>query len=132
MEQDDKKLLMVKINIIQGKVEQLEKRILTLETSRPGFILKKLWNRFFSVLYAMLTTAETGETFLDRVRMFGSTMWSWAKSGFKITDELNAIARLEVCRSCPQLTENEQCRMCGCLMNKKVKIASASCPLKKW
>lgn len=132
MNEQDKTHILARINILTSKNMSLEKRILELETSKLSFRLKKTWNRVFSVLYAILTTAESGETLWIRLKMFSSTMWAWIRSGFKVTDELNQIARLEICKICPQLTENNQCKVCGCLMTKKVKIAEASCPLKKW
>lgn len=132
MNDEEKTQIIVKLNILNGKLKALEQRILKQETSRLSFRLKRRWNKFFAVLYAMLTTAETGETFGIRLKMFLSTIWSWIKSGFKITEEHQQIARLEICRSCPQMTEHEQCKLCGCLMTSKVKIESASCPLGKW
>lgn len=41
--------------------------------------------------------------------------------------------RLEICKECPRLIKfTNQCKECGCLMNLKVKLADASCPLGKW
>lgn len=47
--------------------------------------------------------------------------------------EQEAKLRLEICRSCPELTEHtEQCKKCLCFMPAKVKIKKASCPIGKW
>lgn len=47
--------------------------------------------------------------------------------------ETNAGARMDICRECPSLkTALNLCSECGCFMNIKVRIASASCPLGKW
>ena len=41
--------------------------------------------------------------------------------------------RLNICKSCPELFGPvNQCKKCGCLMNIKVKIPQAECPLGKW
>jgi len=42
-------------------------------------------------------------------------------------------ARFAICAECPELIKTtSQCRQCGCFMKVKVKIANATCPLKKW
>lgn len=45
-----------------------------------------------------------------------------------------AEERLAICKACPQLTDLNRCKECGCFMNIKTKLAMASCPLpeKKW
>ncbi len=49
-----------------------------------------------------------------------------------VTDE-EAEARMAICLECPALRKsNHQCRECGCLMNAKTKLVSATCPLGKW
>jgi hypothetical protein len=40
--------------------------------------------------------------------------------------------RYEICKTCDSFTMLKTCRECGCIMPLKVKIASVSCPLKKW
>lgn len=50
----------------------------------------------------------------------------------RATDEV-ASERLSICRECPELLKiTSQCKQCGCLMNLKVKLANAYCPLHKW
>ena len=50
----------------------------------------------------------------------------------KTTDEV-ASERLSICRACPELIKvTGQCKKCGCIMNLKVKLADAYCPLYKW
>ena len=44
-----------------------------------------------------------------------------------------AEARFEICKACPKyLKLTHQCVECGCVMNAKVKLPNASCPLGKW
>lgn len=44
-----------------------------------------------------------------------------------------AEKRLEICKSCPRFIRlTHQCKECGCIMNAKVKLADAACPLNKW
>jgi hypothetical protein len=44
-----------------------------------------------------------------------------------------AQKRLDICTSCPELIKaTHQCKQCGCIMNLKVKLPNASCPLGKW
>lgn len=39
--------------------------------------------------------------------------------------------RLSVCIPCEHLHEG-RCKLCGCFMEKKTKVASATCPANKW
>ena len=41
-------------------------------------------------------------------------------------------ARLAICRACPELTNFNRCRKCGCFMTVKVMLKGARCPLDKW
>lgn len=44
-----------------------------------------------------------------------------------------AEKRFDICISCPKLIKlTSQCKECGCIMNAKVKLPNASCPLGKW
>lgn len=50
----------------------------------------------------------------------------------KATDE-QADERWSICKTCPELIKlTHQCKKCGCVMNLKVKLAAAECPLGKW
>ena len=50
----------------------------------------------------------------------------------KVSDGL-AQHRLDICKSCPHyIGLTHQCKKCGCIMNLKVKLAEASCPVFKW
>jgi hypothetical protein len=40
--------------------------------------------------------------------------------------------RKDICDSCEFLTKNHRCLKCGCMMNFKVKLKQASCPIGKW
>lgn len=40
--------------------------------------------------------------------------------------------RMEICRSCENLTKLDFCKMCGCQMNIKTKLARMTCPIGKW
>jgi len=55
------------------------------------------------------------------------------EEAFYASKETNAAARLDICKSCPELfTLTNSCKQCGCFMNIKVRIYSAECPLGKW
>lgn len=48
------------------------------------------------------------------------------------TDEL-AEERMKVCEVCPHLKKLlNQCDLCGCFLDLKVKVLSAQCPIQKW
>ena len=41
--------------------------------------------------------------------------------------------RMDICNSCDKLIKiTKQCKMCGCFMTQKTKLAHASCPIGKW
>lgn len=41
--------------------------------------------------------------------------------------------RLEMCKTCPRYVRfTHQCKECGCMMDAKVKLLDATCPLNKW
>jgi hypothetical protein len=42
-----------------------------------------------------------------------------------------ASDRLSICADCPSLIAGT-CKECGCFMNQKVKLESATCPIGKW
>jgi hypothetical protein len=42
-----------------------------------------------------------------------------------------ASDRFSICLSCENLHE-ERCKLCGCFMEKKTKLALATCPESKW
>ena len=49
------------------------------------------------------------------------------------TDSEIADARMDVCRSCPELIQaTTTCKKCGCFMVAKTKLEGASCPIGKW
>lgn len=44
-----------------------------------------------------------------------------------------ALDRLEICKSCEHFIKaTTQCTKCGCVMNAKVKLPNAECPIHKW
>jgi hypothetical protein len=44
-----------------------------------------------------------------------------------------AKERLAICKECPELIKaTKQCKKCGCIMNLKVKLPHAFCPIDKW
>lgn len=72
------------------------------------------------------------------------TLVNWAKTGFAIADEATYQKRLQHCMQCPNIADappkviykiitanqsNEKmCQLCGCIVSKKARIASESCP----
>jgi hypothetical protein len=52
---------------------------------------------------------------------------------FLLNKETNSKKRLAICLTCSELIKfGNICSQCGCLMNIKTRIFSASCPLNKW
>ena len=133
MTEKEKTQLLNRIKLIENKIDSLERGVLLEKQRRLMPTLKKYWDRTFSTLYSLLASTQSGTTLLQRMVMFLETIYRWVRSGFKLEDELSQIARMEMCKACPEFKKDTtQCKVCGCLMSSKVKIASASCPLNKW
>ena len=68
--------------------------------------------------------------------MLDSASKEWITKNLPLFSEevkRQALARLAVCKECPQLTPRfNRCKQCGCLMSAKVFFKKASCPLNKW
>ena len=65
---------------------------------------------------------------------FGKAMIRNALNGGKTASAETQAARLALCNICPHLTAERRCahRACGCWIDAKIKLASESCPIKKW
>lgn len=71
-------------------------------------------------------------------------IWHWAKTGFSIADQSTYEKRYSICMQCPRLADAPRkllykvitansvdekiCTLCGCVVSKKARIASESCP----
>lgn len=50
-----------------------------------------------------------------------------------VTDADTAVARYQICLSCPELIKlTKQCKKCGCFMKAKTGLKNAKCPIGKW
>ena len=50
-----------------------------------------------------------------------------------IQDLTISDARLDICKSCPELIRfTGQCKKCGCFMKIKTRLQGATCPIGKW
>lgn len=59
--------------------------------------------------------------------------WDLLRTDAKLATDEVAADRLSICNACPELIKlTHQCKKCGCIMNLKVKLAEAECPLGKW
>ena len=71
--------------------------------------------------------------FIEKVSKFTGSLARHIANGMAgVPDDILAH-RLEMCRTCPLLVEN-QCSLCGCFVEIKTKWASEECPHtpKKW
>jgi hypothetical protein len=62
---------------------------------------------------------------------------TWAKSGFKLTEQADVETRLEFCRACefwdPEaFNKTGRCLKCGCSTWAKIRLATEKCPIGKW
>lgn len=54
------------------------------------------------------------------------------KNGLKKVSVDEYARRMELCNSCPFLTENRRCSQCGCFMQLKAWRESSECPIGVW
>jgi hypothetical protein len=70
------------------------------------------------------------------LRGFAKDMWNSAKragTGLPVlVGEKIATGRYDICKACPNLTDEARCTECGCFMKKKVNLSASSCPIGKW
>ena len=63
------------------------------------------------------------------------TVKPWDMFNKNVQRALPIIAekRLQICKECPRFVKlTHQCKECACIMNAKVKLEDATCPLNKW
>jgi hypothetical protein len=61
------------------------------------------------------------------------TPWDMFNKNLPRASEELYKERFDICMSCDKFIKlSKQCKMCGCLMVQKTKLAHASCPLGKW
>jgi ribosomal protein L32 len=59
--------------------------------------------------------------------------WDLFNKNLGRVQEQVAAERFSICQACPEYIKlTHQCKECGCIMNAKVKLPNASCPLHKW
>lgn len=59
--------------------------------------------------------------------------WDLLNKNIEMVEGPLADARLDLCKACPEyIKSTHQCKKCGCIMNLKVKVPHATCPLGKW
>lgn len=59
--------------------------------------------------------------------------WDLLNTNLPRVTDTEAHRRLNICKACPEMIPiTHQCKKCGCLMNLKVKLAGAECPIGKW
>jgi hypothetical protein len=59
--------------------------------------------------------------------------WDLLNKNIEHVEKDVAEFRLNICKACPEyIKTTHQCKKCGCIMNLKVKLPHASCPLNKW
>lgn len=116
-----------------GKLSEARAKYAQLRYSLWRYRLKDKWDTLWAVILVLADPKNQPTTPGQKLKSFAKTMWAWARSGFKMSDEQTAQKRLEMCHGCEHLLLPQvQCSMCGCMMQAKVKIEDASCPLKKW
>ena len=71
----------------------------------------------------------------QQLRNLGKEMWNSGKNAVRGLPVLAtadvAFERITICQGC-EFFNAGRCEKCGCFMNTKTQLASATCPLDKW
>ena len=65
---------------------------------------------------------------LQKAANFSKAMLGFARDGFRMVPPEVAQERISLCKQCENY-DNDTCRLCGCGLSAKTKIASSRCPL---
>jgi hypothetical protein len=69
----------------------------------------------------------------EQISSFGNEMTKFVGNGMPIADAKKYEERIKICRQCELFDRYQRrCRKCGCFMLVKARMATASCPEKKW
>lgn len=70
--------------------------------------------------------------FKEKMKGFYEKQALRAKQNFIISDE-QFQERIEICKTCEHFVDwSSQCKVCGCIMNLKARLAGRDCPEGKW
>lgn len=89
------------------------------------YIMHKHINSDGSIITKMIEKPKP-----NLLKNLAETTVDLAQGGF--TSEEIANQRLEICKACPELIPGTRCRLCGCYMVVKTKVANARCPAHRW
>lgn len=67
-----------------------------------------------------------------RVVNYATEHAKWIAAGCPVRAKDDQAAALEKCAACEYKTAEDACRMCGCRLKAKVRLATAHCPLGIW
>ena len=69
----------------------------------------------------------------EQISAFGNEMTKFIASGMPLVQPEKYEERIKICRQCELYDRYQRrCRQCGCFMLFKARMATASCPEKKW
>lgn len=81
-----------------------------------------------NVIARMVQKGIDKPSIAQRMKNFSKEIGNWVKEGAEIVDP---SSRLEICERCEHY-KNGLCEACGCFMQAKARLATASCPIGKW
>lgn len=98
-----------------------------IQNSDTEYILHKYYHADGSITTKMIPKPKPKPNILQNL---ANTAVDLVQGGFADSD--TAKARLAVCMECPDLRNGTHCKLCGCYMEAKTKVALAQCPAGKW
>jgi hypothetical protein len=81
--------------------------------------------------------ANTQPSIKNKIRSLTSSLTDWAAAGFKVVNQEEFARRLSICKACEfwdgsGMAGTGKCLKCGCSTQAKLRLATSSCPEKKW
>jgi hypothetical protein len=73
-----------------------------------------------------------GAKALNFASSMGKVVKQAAKGGRVTVSKESQDRRLAICAKCPKFTEKKTCKVCGCVLKFKTKLATDHCPEGRW
>ena len=69
---------------------------------------------------------------MTQAKNLASATAAHVRDGLNIVSDDQYLERLKICEGCEYMRKDRRCAKCGCLLDKKAKWRSSSCPIGKW
>lgn len=98
-----------------------------------GRVVKSKHKKIVAVCRANSASAQNEPGLLEKAVSVSKAYTKWALSGFRERTDDERFAVQLICLRCDKYDAAKvACKVCGCNLPEKIKMATENCPLKKW